>query len=217
MRMRLLATIACAALSLHLFASATRAAEIKVLSAAAVQIPAVDIASQFERDTGHRVTFQFATAGQIDERLAAGARPDIVINGSSRISARAKQDSSRSGEPLVRNVGTVRMGVAVRSGARRPDVSSVTAFRQALLDAQSIAYGDPARGATTGVHFAKVVDQLGLREALLAKTRLAENGLEVMRAVVRGDAELGVTQTSEILHIDATTYVGPLPDSLQLA
>src|SRR5262249_34236590 len=118
---------------------------------------------------------------------------------------------------FVRPLGTVRVGVAAAAGAPRPDLSSADAFRQSLLAAKSIAYSDPTKGATTGIHFDKIVDQLGLREALAGKTVLAANGLDVMRKVAKGEVALGITQTSEILHIDAKSYVGPLPDALQLA
>jgi molybdate transport system substrate-binding protein len=188
------------------------AVEIRVLSAAAVQVPLTEVADKFARDTGHRVVIEFATAGQVDEKLAAGARPDIVINGSGRIMARTS-----AGEAFVRDLGTVHMGVAVRKGAARPDLSSVAKFREALLRAESVAYGDPAQGATTGIHFSRVVDQLDLRQALAAKTLLAPNGLGVVQLVVSGKAELGITQVSEILHVDASTFAGPLPDALQLA
>lgn len=186
--------------------------EIKVLSAAAVQVPVTEIAEQFTRETGHRVAFEFATGGQVDEKLGAGAHPDIVINASGRIAARTSASAA-----FVRDLGTVRIGVAVRKGAVRPDLSSVAKFREALLRADSVAYGDPAQGATTGIHFSRIVDQLDLRQALAAKTRLAPNGLGVVQLVAAGQAELGITQASEILHIDASTYAGPLPDALQLA
>jgi len=191
------------------------AGEIKVLSAAAVQVPVIEAARRFAGATGHRVTFEFATAGQVDDRLAAGARPDIVINGSGRIAARTSGRDTDAAS--VRDLGTVRIGVAARKGAVRPDLSSVAKFRDALLRAESIAYADPARGATTGIHFSRIVDQLDLRGVLAGKTRLMANGIDVAEAVSRGEAELGITQISEILHIDERTLVGPLPDAMQLA
>jgi len=201
--------------SASLIAAGAGAGEIRVLSAAAVQIPVGQAAEQYTRDTGHRVTFEFATAGQIDEKLAAGARPDIVINGSGRIAARTS--GSATDAAFVRDLGTVRIGVAVRKGAARPDLSSVARFREALVRAESVTYGDPARGATTGIHFSRIVDQLDLRSVLASKTILAANGLDVVQKVARGEAELGITQISEILHMDAGALVGPLPDALQLA
>ena len=193
-------------------APTARAANLVVLSAAAVQVPVSEIAARFEQATGHHIVFEFATAGQVDERLATGWRPDVVISGSGRIAP-----WTGTGSSFVRDLGTVRIGVAVRKGAPRPDLSSVAQFRAALLRAQTVAYGDPARGATTGIHFSRVIDQLDLRGALAGKTMLAANGLDVMRMVSDGRAELGITQVSEILHVDAASYVGQLPDALQLA
>jgi molybdate transport system substrate-binding protein len=196
-------------------ATAAAAAELKVLSAAAVQVPVTEAAAQFTRDTGHLVTFEFATAGQVDERLAAGARPDIVISSSGRIAARTSGNAADAAS--VRDLGTVRIGVAARKGATRPDLSTAAKFREALVRADSVAYGDPARGATTGIHFSRIIDQLDLRAVLAPKTILEANGLDVVQKVARGEAELGITQVSEILHVDAAAYVGQLPDALQLA
>jgi len=191
---------------------AAGADELKVLSAAAVKGPATEIAEHFTRGTGQRVVFEFITAGQVDEKLTAGARPDIVINTNARIAKRA----AGSLAPFVHDLGTVSVGVSVRAGAPRPDLRSVASFRESLLHAQSIAYTDPARGGTVGSQFAKVVDDLGLREALSRKVVFAADGLDVVRKVASGEVELGITQVSEILHIDATAYAGPLPEALHL-
>jgi molybdate transport system substrate-binding protein len=193
---------------------AAAADELKVLSAAAVKGPATEVAEQFARDGGQRVAFEFTTAGQVDEKLAAGARPDVVINTRARIATRTGASAANS--PFVRDLGTVSVGVAVRAGAPRPDLTSIASFRESLLRAQSIAYTDPARGGTVGSQFAKVIDDLGLRAALARKVVLAADGLDVVRKVGRGEVELGITQVSEILHIDAAAYVGSLPDALHL-
>jgi molybdate transport system substrate-binding protein len=118
---------------------------------------------------------------------------------------------------MVKALGTVRIGVAVRRGGPHPDVSTVAAFRATLVGAQSVAWGDPARGATTGIHFAKVIERLGIAGELASKQRLAADGLDVMRKVGSGEAELGITQKSEILHADPALFAGLLPDELQLA
>ena len=146
-----------------------------------MQVPVTEVAEQFMRDTGHRVTFEFATAGQVDEKLSAGAHPDIVISSSGRIAARTSANPADAA--AVRDLGTVRIGVAARKGAPRPDLSSVVRFRDALVRAESITYGDPARGATTGIHFSRIVDQLDLRGVLAGKTILAANGLDVVQKV----------------------------------
>ena len=196
------------------FAATAAAADIRVLSAAAVKGPLAETAALFERETGHRVILEFTTAGKVDSRIAAGERPDLVVNTRTRLDALVAK-GGRAG--TVSDLGTVRIGVAVRASAPRPDVSNVGAFRAALIAAQSVAYTDPAAGGTAGSHFAAVIEKLGLTETLAGKRRLVADGLDVMRKVKSGEVELGITQASEILLVDRATYVGLLPESLQLS
>src|SRR4030095_5590232 len=100
---------------------AAYAAEITVLSAAAVKGPLTEVAASFERETGQHLTFEFTTAGGFDSKRASGARPDLVINARDRIDARAAGSPSGS---VMRNIGTVRIGIAVRAGGTPPDVAS---------------------------------------------------------------------------------------------
>lgn len=193
---------------------AALAADISVLSAAAVQAPLTELAERFERATGNHVRLEFSTGGGVESTIRGGAQPDLVVNAMERLAAMAQGGLVAPG---ARSLGIVRMGVAVRKGGKVPDLSSVGAFRASLLAAPSIAYGDPAKGATTGIHFAKVLERLGIQDAVKGKTILAANGLEVMRMVAAGEAEIGVTQISEILHVKGDTLAGPLPAELQLA
>jgi len=204
-----------AALSIMALSATAWSGEITVLSAAAVQVPVTEIAQQFERSTGDTVHFEFSTAGGVDARIKASAHPDIVINAQGRLEALAADKRVAAAAP--RKLGVVQIGVAVRKGGVPPDLSSADGFRQSLLKAESVAYGDPAKGATTGIHFAKVLERLGVADAMKAKARLAPNGLAVMKLVASGEAELGITQISEILHIQGDTLVGPLPPELQLS
>jgi molybdate transport system substrate-binding protein len=206
---------ACAAALALLAQGAALAADITVLSAAAVQVPVTELAERFEQATGNHVRFEFSTAGGVENKVRGGARPDLVINAAGRLQALAA--GGFVAPAAARSLGIVRMGVALRKGGKAPDLSSVDAFRASLLGAQSIAYGDPARGATTGIHFAKVLARLGIADAVKARSQLAANGLEVMKLVAAGEAEIGVTQISEILHVKGDTLVGPLPAELQLA
>ncbi|WP_426172949.1 molybdate ABC transporter substrate-binding protein [Massilia sp. TWR1-2-2] len=210
-----LSRLACgAALALLTHGAAALAADIKVISAAAVQVPVTELAEQFEKATGHRVVFEFSTAGGVESKVRGGARNDLVINAAERLKGLAADGLVA---PAARSLGVVRMGVAVRKGGKVPDLSSAASFRASLLGADSIAYGDPARGATTGIHFGKMLDKLGIGDAVRGKSHLAANGLEVMQLVTNGKAEIGVTQISEILHVKGDTLVGLLPAELQLA
>jgi molybdate transport system substrate-binding protein len=188
------------------------AADLRVLSAAAAKGPLSETAAAFERETGHHVILEFTTAGRVDSRIAGGERADLVVSSRARLDAMAAK-GVRTG--AVRDLGTVHVGVAVRAGSPKPDVSTVEGFRAALLAAQSVAYTDPAAGGTAGSHFATVVERLGVADALASKRYLAADGLDVMRKIKRGEAELGITQVSEILLVDRATYVGPLPSALQ--
>jgi molybdate transport system substrate-binding protein len=209
-RRRLL--LGCAALALAAADGQAAGSQLSVYSAAAVQAPVTELAQQFERSTGHKVHFTFSTAGGTDNHIAAGAHADLVINARGRLDALAARKLVLAPADLAR----VRVGVAARAGAARPDLSTPETLRAALLAARSVAAGEPAKGATTGIHFVKVLDQLGIAAEIHGRLRYAPNGLEVMRMVARGDAELGITQISEIMHIAPATLVGPLPDALQL-
>jgi molybdate transport system substrate-binding protein len=202
------------AAALALLPAATHAADISVLSAAAVQVPLTELAERFEQTTGNHVRLEFSTGGGVESKVRGGAHPDLVVNAAERLQAMAQGGLVAPG---ARSLGIVRMGVAVRKGGKTPDLSSAAAFRASLLAAPSIAYGDPAKGATTGIHFARVLERLGIQDAVRGKSLLAENGIDVMKLVAAGEAEIGVTQISEILHVKGDTLAGPLPAELQLA
>jgi molybdate transport system substrate-binding protein len=102
----------------------------------------------------------------------------------------------------------------VREGAARPDVSSVEAFKTALLSAKTIGYIDPASGGSSGIYLAKLFERLGIAQPVNAKAKLKKGGY-VADLVVSGDAELGIHQISEIVPVKGVTLVGPLPAEIQ--
>lgn len=108
----------------------------------------------------------------------------------------------------------VGIGVAVREGAALPDISTPEALKQTLLAAKSLVYVDPAKGGTSGIHFAGVLQRLGIAEAVKGKTTLLPGGY-VVELVAKGEIELGVHQISEILAVKGVRLVGPLPRELQ--
>jgi len=212
--MTALRSLLLTSLPLLTLAASAHAAEIRVLSAAAVQLPVTAIAQEYEKATGNHVVFEFSTGGGVEKAVRGGARPDLVINAAERLANMGRDGLVAPG--AIRSLGSVRMGVAVRKGAPMPDLRSAEGFRASLQAASSISYADPARGATSGAHFAKVVERLGLQDSVRGKTKLVADGLDVMKLVAAGDAELGVTQISEIVHGGPTLLAGPLPDALQL-
>jgi molybdate transport system substrate-binding protein len=176
------------------FAVPAYAAEIRVLATGAVQQATQDIMAAFEKETGHKIIASFGTAGGITKQLTSGDAADVVL--SSVAGLRDSKARLVDGEPVV--VGQVRMGMALKQGVARPDISTAEKFKQVLLDAASVAYPDPAQGATTGVHFNKTLEQMGILEQVKAKAVLGRDGADVTKAVVEGKAAMGFTQTTEI-------------------
>lgn len=188
------------------------AADIHVLSAGAVQEAEKALAAEFETQAGDHVTFTFGTVGTIQDRLKAGERADILVLSAPAIDAMAAahQLIGNGGTPLAK----VGIGVAVRAGAPKPDISTPEAFRQALLDARSVVYADPAKGASSGIEFTRILNQLGIAAAIKPKAILQPGGY-VVEVVAKGEAELGVHNISEILPVNGVVLVGPLPPALQ--
>ena len=112
------------------------------------------------------------------------------------------------------DVALAGIGVAVREGAARPDISTPEALKRTMLAARAVAYMDPTKGGTSGIHFTKVLEQLGIAEAVKSKAVLVDTGYAAER-VVRGEADIVVHQISEILPVKGVTLLGPLPKQLQ--
>jgi molybdate transport system substrate-binding protein len=209
----LLATLAAVALLASAFAGSAGAAEIKVLSAGAVRSIVTELAQGFQRETGHTVTFlAFAPVGVVRQRLAGSEPVDVVLMTDAAIDAVIKQGLVADGTRT--DIARTAMGVGVKEGAPKPDISTAEAFKQAVLAAKSLTFVDPAQGATSGVHFASVLQRLGIADAVKAKTVLVPGGYPAEK-VARGEVEMVVHQISEIVPVKGVTLVGPLPKDLQ--
>jgi molybdate transport system substrate-binding protein len=108
-------------------------------------------------------------------------------------------------------------GIAVPPGAPKPDISSPEKLKAALLSAPRIAFSDPARGATVGTHFVKVIEALGIKDQVMQKATVAPDGVETMRLVLEKKADLGVSQMSEIVQANKDALVGPFPKEFDLS
>lgn len=188
------------------------AAEIKVLSAVAMKSALDDLAPQFERATGHKLTISYAVAGELRKRIEGGEFGDMTILPKPWFEPLLAQGKITEGSQMIVARSTV--GVSVRAGTPKPDISSVEALRRSLLAAKSIVYGDPAKGGASGVHFVRVLEKLGIVEEMRPKTILipAAGAAEV---VARGEAQLAISQTIDLIRVTGADYVGPLPSELQ--
>ena len=106
------------------------------------------------------------------------------------------------------------MAVVVKKGAPKPDISTPEAFKQALLNAKAIAYSDPAAGGASGVHYAKVLERLGIVDQMKAKTKHPPPSGNTANLVVAGEADLAVQQEPEVMSVAGVDMVGPLPGDL---
>jgi molybdate transport system substrate-binding protein len=198
-------------LATSLVAGRADAAELKVLSAGAVRSIVTDLADAFTRETGHTVTFAFGPVGVTLQRLLSADPADVVIMTDVAIDEMVRQGAVQGART---DIARTAMGVAVREGAPRPDISTPEALKQTLLGAKSITYVDPAQGATSGIHFAGVLQRLGVADAVKPKTRLVAGGYPA-ELVAKGEVELVAHQISEIVPVKGVTLVGPLPKELQ--
>jgi molybdate transport system substrate-binding protein len=203
--------LTAAVLSLGVLTQAA-AAEIKVLTAGAFKQVVLALVPDFEKQTGNKVTVDNGTTGELKKRIDGGEAFDIVV-----ITPAVTDEFIASGKVAAGSkvmLASVGIGVMVKEGAHKPDVSTVEAFKSALLAAKSVAYIDPASGGSSGVYFDKLLGTMGIADQIKPKVKL-KNGGYVADLIASGEAELGIHQISEIVPVKGVTLVGPLPKEVQ--
>jgi molybdate transport system substrate-binding protein len=201
--------------SLLVIGTAAEAAELKVLSALAMRPVMEDLGPKFERASGHKLAITFAGVSAVVKSVQDGETVDIVIIPRQGIDGLVKDGKIAAANVTV--IARSSIGVAVRKGAPKPDISSPEALQRTLLAANSITYSDPARGAESGIHVAKVLDRLGIADELKRKTVFPKTagGEAVGALVANGEAEIGVQQFPSLIAVPGIEIVGPLPGDLQ--
>jgi molybdate transport system substrate-binding protein len=187
------------------------AAEIKVLSAGAIEPGLKTAAAAFQKASGHEVKITFNTAPQIRKRIGDGELQDVVIAPPAVIDEFAKAGKLAQDRA---DVGRVGMGVAVRPGAPVPDVSSAEALKKSVLEAESLVFNR----ASTGIYFENLLKKMGIYEQVEKKTTRYADAAAVMEHVLKGKGkEIGFAPITEILmHRDhGLRLVGPLPAEVQ--
>jgi molybdate transport system substrate-binding protein len=189
------------------------AADIQVFSSGAPAEVAQRLAAKFAQESGHRISFTVANPATIQQRLSGGETPDIVILPVPIMDALQKTGVLRFDSKV--DLARVGVGVVVRAGAPRPDISTVDAVRKMLLDAGSIVYPDPAGGGQTGRALARMIAGLGIGDAVKPKLILRQAITGGVELVAKGEVEVGMFNISEVLPVKGVTLVGPLPTELQ--
>ena len=204
-------TIALAAAAAMVISAQACAADVSLLSAAVMKPALGELAGEFERVSGHKLTIRYESAGAVRNRVQAGESADVAIIQKPVVQALVQQGKIRSGS--VATLARSGIGVAVPKGAAKPDISSVEAVKQTLLAAKSISYPDPAMGHASGIHFRSVIQRLGIAAEVDAKARLQKGTFAESPA--EDHADIGITQPMEILATPGFELVGWLPPELQ--
>jgi molybdate transport system substrate-binding protein len=167
-----------------------------------------ELVPPFERASGHKVSISYNTTAQTLGLIKNGETADMVIATAAGIDEMTKLGKVAPGSRI--DLASSGIGVAMRAGTPKPDISSVDAFKRALLDAKSVAY---TSSGLSGVYFARLIERLGIAEQVKAKARIKPGGL-IAEVVVAGEADLAVQMVSELLSVPGAELVGPLPAEL---
>jgi molybdate transport system substrate-binding protein len=193
--------------------TAMQAAEIKALITIGVQGAIEQLAPEFEKTSGNKVTIVYGLSAPLSKRVADGEPVDVFIG--------TRKDVDRLMKTGMISVGTDAtfassgIGIAVRAGAPKPDISTSDALKRTLLAARAIGYGNPSAGGAAGVHFAKVIERLGIVEEMKAKAKFPPPGGYTASMLVSGEVDLAVQQIPELSFVRGVELVGPLPGDLQ--
>jgi molybdate transport system substrate-binding protein len=199
----------CVAALLVFDAATARADDVKVMASNAVKEVLLELLPVFEKSSGHKVTSIWAGTEAITRRMQGGEVADVVVIASpnidrliteGRLVARSRVDVAKSG-----------VGVAVRAGLPKPDITSAEAVKRAVLAARSVAYSS----GPSGFYVAELFKRMGIADQIEDNVKQTPSGVQVADLLARGEADLGFQQVSELLHAKGIEYLGPLPDDIQ--
>jgi molybdate transport system substrate-binding protein len=206
----------CAAVSLAMVlpALASAQAEIKVFVGGAVTGPVKEVGTAFARSSGNTLVYVTDTTGALSKRLASGEKADLIVVTGAAIDTLEKNNQVVKGTRVDLARGLI--GVGVRAGAPAPDLSTADTFKAALLKAKSVSYVNPASGGTSGTYFEGLLKTMGIADQMKSKIVYRTQGSEVADAVAKGDAEIGITFSSELAPNKGVKVAGTLPASIQM-
>lgn len=180
--------------------------EIKVMASSAFKEAYLELVPQFERSSGHSVSTQWVPSVQMMNRLKGGERVDLVILSAASLDELAAAGIVKERRDLAKSG----VGVAVKAGASRPDISTGDAVKRTVLAAKSIVYSK----GPSGIYLARLFERMGITNAIAHKVKQVQ-GEPAGAAVARGEAEIGFQQVSELLPVPGIELVGPLPPDIQ--
>jgi len=211
MKNRLIGVVVATLASIFMLAGTARSDEINVLAVIAVKEAYLELVPQFEKSSAHKVVTTWSGTADMMKRMKAGeGGVDLLIMAAGSIEELARLGKIEPGSPV--DFAKSIVGVAVRAGAPKPDISSADALKRAVLSAKSIGYSS----GPSGVHVAGLFQRWGIAEQLQPKIKQPPSGGFVGDLVARGEIEIGFQQVAELVHISGIDFLGPLPPDVQL-
>jgi molybdate transport system substrate-binding protein len=203
--------LAFSPLALLMIAGPAKAAEIRMISAMALHATWLELMPQYEKTSGDKVTIIWSPGLKVARKIESGEKADIAV-----LAAAGVEDLIRKGfladgsrVPLVNSL----IGIAIRPGAARPDLTSVVSFRKSLLDARSVVLS----AGTSSIYLRKLFQNMGIANEMRAKLYRSPDGRteNVANVLRRGDADLGFQQVSELIDEKGIELMGPIPGDVQ--
>src|ERR1700675_1981170 len=188
--------------------------DLVVFSTIGVRSAAEQLFAQFDQASGHTLAVTWGTAPMLVKRIEDGDTADLVVLSRAGIDALQKQGKIAAGSVVT--LASSGVGIAVKAGAPKPDISTPDALKKTLLDAKSIAYSEPSAGGASGVYFAKLLERMGIAEQMKPKTKYPPPGGFSANLLITGEAELAVQQKPELLHVAGAEVIGLLPGDLNV-
>ncbi len=194
--------------------SSAQAAEIRALITTAMDAAIVVLVPQFEKASGHKVSFSYDPSGGLARRLRGGEFADMILVASPELDKLISEGHVAGPRTDISRTG---IGIAVKKGAPKPDVSTPEALKRTLLAAKSVGHTAPAGGGITALHLLRTFEKLGIAKEVAAKTKLAAGGPNgrVSTLIMNGEAEIAFQQVSELMTNPEVEVIGMLPDELQ--
>ena len=188
---------------------AAHAADIGILASNGVKAAVVELVPQFEKETGHKLNFTWGASNLLAKQAEAGEAFDVIIVTPALMKSLIEQGKVMGGSAV--DLARVGSGVAVKQGAPKPDIGTVEAFKNAMLNAKAIAY---TTAGQSGLHFMSVIEKLGIAEQVKAKSKTIPSG-DSAQFVAKGEADIAVQLLPELASVPGVEVVGPFPGELQ--
>jgi molybdate transport system substrate-binding protein len=196
--------------ALFAYAGASGAAEIKVLASNGVKAALEELAPQFERATGNKVTIVWGLAAVLKRQIEGGEAFDLAILTTAGVDDLARQGKVDGGTRA--NVARSGVGIGIKAGAPRTDIGTPDALKRAMLEAKSVSW---AKEGASGTYFVTVLERLGIADQVKAKAILAASGADVGKLLVKGEAQYGALLVNELMAQPGVEVLAPLPPALQ--